>query len=84
MMKIIRQIKSRRMRWAWHVACMGDRRNVYSMLVGKPEGKKPLEKPRHRQEDGIKADLRQIGWGGGGGGFTSFRIGTIGKLSRMR
>jgi hypothetical protein len=42
---------------------MGERRNVYRVLVGKPEGKRPLERPRHRLEDGIKIDLREIGWG---------------------
>jgi hypothetical protein len=61
---IIRQIKSRRMRWAGHMARMGEGRNVYSVLVGKPEGKRPLEKPSRRWEDGIKMDLREIGWGG--------------------
>jgi hypothetical protein len=61
---IIRQIKSRRMRWAGHVACMGGRRNVYRVLVGKPEGKRPLERPRRGWEDGIKMDLGEIGWGG--------------------
>jgi hypothetical protein len=61
---IISQIKSRRMRWAGHVACMGEGRKVYSVLVGKPEGKRPLERPRRRWEDGIKMDLREIGWGG--------------------
>jgi hypothetical protein len=61
---IIRQIKSRRMRWAGHVARMGGGRNVYRVLVGKPEGKRPLERPRRRWEDGIKMDLREIGWGG--------------------
>jgi hypothetical protein len=45
---IIRQIKSRRMRWAGHVANMGEGRNVYRVLVGKPEGKRPLERPRCR------------------------------------
>jgi hypothetical protein len=45
---IIRQIKSRRMRWARHVARIGDGRNVYGVLVGKPEGKRPLERPRRR------------------------------------
>jgi hypothetical protein len=45
---IIRQIKSRGMRWAGHVACMGEERNVYKVLVEKPEGKRPLERPRHR------------------------------------
>jgi hypothetical protein len=54
---IIRQIKSRRMRWAGHVARMGEGRNVYRVLVGKPEGKRPLGRPRRRWEDGIKMDL---------------------------
>jgi hypothetical protein len=58
-----RQIKSRRMRWAGHVARMGQERNVYSVLIGKPEGKRPLERPRRRWEDGIRMDLRKIGWG---------------------
>jgi hypothetical protein len=62
----IRQIKSRRMRWAGHVACMGEGRNVYRVLVGKPEGKRPLEKPRHRCENGIKMDLWGDWLGGGG------------------
>jgi hypothetical protein len=61
---IIRQNNSRRMRWAGHVACMGEGRNVYRVLVGKPEGKRPLERPRHRWEAGIKMDLRETGWGG--------------------
>jgi hypothetical protein len=60
---IIRQIKSRRMRWAGHVTRMGEGRNVYRFLVGKPEGKRPLGRPRRRWEDGIKMDLREIGWG---------------------
>jgi hypothetical protein len=50
---IIRQIKSRRIRWAGHVARMGEGRNVYSVLVGKPEGRRPLGRPRRRWEDGI-------------------------------
>jgi hypothetical protein len=61
---IISQIKSRRMKWAGHVARMGEGRNVYRVLVGKLEGKGPLERPRRRWEDGIKMDLREIGWGG--------------------
>jgi hypothetical protein len=60
---IIRQIKSRRMRRVGHVACMGEKRNVYRVLMGKPEGKRPLERPRHIWEDGIRMDLREIGWG---------------------
>jgi hypothetical protein len=60
---IIRQMKSRRMRWAGHMAGMGGGRNVYRLLVGKPEGKRPLERPRHRWEDGIKMDIREFGWG---------------------
>jgi hypothetical protein len=74
---IIRQIKSRRMRWVGHVARVGKERNVYRVLVGKPEGKRSLEKPRRRWEDGIKMDLREIGWGGWSG-FTWLRIGIIG------
>jgi hypothetical protein len=61
---IIRQIKSKRMRWAGHVTCMGEGRNVYRVLVGKHEGKRPLGRPRRRWEDGIKMDLREMGWGG--------------------
>jgi hypothetical protein len=61
---IIRQIKSRRMRWARHVDCMGGGRNVCRVLVGRPEGKLPLEGPRRRWEDWIKMELREFGWGG--------------------
>jgi hypothetical protein len=61
---MIRQSKSRRMRWAEHAARMGEGRNVYRVLVGKPEGKRPLERPRRRWDDGIRTDLREIGWGG--------------------
>jgi hypothetical protein len=60
---IIRQIKSRRMRWAGHVERMGKGRNVYRVLVGKSEGKRPLGRPSRRWEYGIKVDLREIGWG---------------------
>jgi hypothetical protein len=59
---IIRQIKSRRMRWAGHVACMGEERSVYRVLMGKSEGSRPLGRPRHRWEDGIRMDLREIDW----------------------
>jgi hypothetical protein len=76
---IIRQIKSRRMRWAGHVARMGEGRNVYRVLVGKPEGKRPLGRRRRRWEDGIKMDLREIGWGVWGG-FTRLRTWTTGGL----
>jgi hypothetical protein len=62
---IIRQIKSRRMRWAGHVARMGEGRNVYRVLLGMPEGERPLEKPRRRCEDGTTIDLREFGWGCG-------------------
>jgi hypothetical protein len=60
---IIRQIKSRRLSWAGHVSRMGEERKVYKVLLGKPEGKRPLERPRRRWEDGIRMDLREIGWG---------------------
>jgi len=63
---IIRVIKSNRMRWAGHVARMGDSRGVYNVLMGKPEGKLPLGRPRRRWEDRsiIKMDLQEVGWGG--------------------
>jgi hypothetical protein len=57
---IIRQIKSRRMRWAGHVARMGEGRNVYRVLVDKPEGKRPLVRPRRRWEDGLKWTLGRL------------------------
>jgi hypothetical protein len=60
---IIRVIKSRRQRWAGHVARMGERRGAYRALVGKPEGSRPLVRPRRRWEDNIKMDLREVVWG---------------------
>ncbi|KAJ4433434.1 hypothetical protein ANN_15732 [Periplaneta americana] len=60
---IIRNIKSRRLRWAGHVARMGESRNTYRVLVGRPEGKRPLGRPRRRWEDNIKMDLREVGYG---------------------
>jgi hypothetical protein len=57
---IIRVVNSRRMRWAGHVALMGESRSVYRILVGKSERKKPLGKPRHRWEDNIKMDLQDV------------------------
>jgi hypothetical protein len=78
---IIRQIKSRRMRRVGHVARVGEERNMYRVLVGKPEGNRPLERTRCRREGGVKMDLREIGLGGGGwNGFTWLRIGTVGGL----
>jgi hypothetical protein len=56
---IIRQIKSRRMRWVGHMARRGEGRNVYRVLVGKPEGKRLPGRPRCRWEDGIKMDIRK-------------------------
>jgi hypothetical protein len=61
---IIRMIKSRRIRWAGHVAQTGETRNAYKLLVGKPEGKRPLGRPRRRWADNIKMDLGEIGWDG--------------------
>jgi hypothetical protein len=57
---IVWVIKSRRMRWAGHVARMGDRRGLYGVLVEKPEGKRPLGRPRCRREDNIKMDLQEV------------------------
>jgi hypothetical protein len=64
LLSIIRIIKSRRMRWAGRVARIREKRNVYRILVGKPEGKRPLGRPRCRWEDNIKINFREIGWGG--------------------
>ena len=61
---IVRVIKSKRMRWAGHVARMGERRGLYRILVGKPEGKRPLGRPRCRWEDNIKMDLQEVECGG--------------------
>jgi hypothetical protein len=61
---IIRIIKSRRMRWAGHVARMGGKRKAYRIFVGKPQGNRPLGRPRRRWVDNIKIHLREIGWGG--------------------
>jgi hypothetical protein len=60
---IITQFKSRIMRWARHVALIREERKVYTVLVRKQEGKRPLGRPRHRWEDGIRMDLGEIGWG---------------------
>ena len=60
---IVRVIKSRRMRWAGHVARMGEERGVYRVLVGKPEGKRPLGGPRRRWVDNIRMDLQYMGCG---------------------
>jgi hypothetical protein len=60
---IVRVIKSRRMRWARHVARMGKVRDVYRVLVGNPEGRRPLGIPRHRRDDNIKMDLQEVGFG---------------------
>ena len=57
---IVRVIKSRRMGWAVHVAYMGERRGVYRVLVGKPEGKRPLGRPRRRWWNNIKIDLQEV------------------------
>jgi len=58
---IFQVIKSRRMRWAGHVAFRGERRGVYSFLVGKPEGRRPLGRPKCRWEDNIKMDFQDVG-----------------------
>jgi hypothetical protein len=72
-------IKSKRMRWAGHVACMGEGRGVYKVLVGRPKGKRPLGRPWHRWEDNIKLDLRGIRIDGQTG-FSWLRMGSSGRL----
>ena len=74
---IVGVIKSRRMRWAGHVACMEEGRGVHKVLVGKPEGKRPLGRPRRRWEDNIKMDVQEVGRGLGTG-WSWLRIGTGG------
>jgi len=77
---IIRVIKSRRMRWVEHVACMGEMRNAYKILDGKPDEKRPLVRPRHRLEDNVRIDHPEIEWGGVWTGFTWLRIGASGGI----
>jgi hypothetical protein len=60
---IIRIMKSRRMRWAGHLARMGEKRDAYRLLVGMSEGKRPLGRPRRRWVDNIRMDLGEMGWG---------------------
>jgi hypothetical protein len=55
-------IKSRKMRWVGHVVCMGEMRSAYSILIGKPERKRPFGRLRHRWEDNIRMNLGEIGW----------------------
>jgi hypothetical protein len=76
---IIRAVKLRRMRWAGHVAHMGEMRNSNKILVGRPDENKPLRRTRHRCEKDIKTDLQEIGLGVWVG-FISLRIGTSGRL----
>jgi hypothetical protein len=72
-------IRSSRMRWTGYVARMGEKRNAYRLLVGMPEGKRPLRRPRRRGVDNIKMDLREIRWDGMIG-LIWIRIGTSGGL----
>ena len=60
---IVRVIKSRRMRWAGHVTRVGEEREVYRYLVGKPEGKRPLGRPRRRWVDNVRMNLQEVGCG---------------------
>jgi len=63
---IIWVIQSRKIRWAGHVECVGEKRCVYMVLVGKPEGKRPLGRPKRRREDNIKMDVQKVGCRGNG------------------
>jgi hypothetical protein len=74
---VVRVVKSRIMRWAGHVARMGEGRGVHRVLVGKPEGKRPLRRPRRRSEDNSKVDLQDVG-GVMETGWSWLRIGTDG------
>ena len=64
-LNIVRVIKSRKLRWAGHVSCKEEKRGVYGVLVGKPEGKRRLGRPRRRWEDNINMDLKEVGCGVG-------------------
>jgi hypothetical protein len=75
---IISEIKSRRMKWAGHMAHMEVERKMYKVLLGKPEGKSPLGRLRHRWRMGSKWILKRLAWGGGG--FTWLKIGPGGRL----
>jgi hypothetical protein len=59
----LRVIKSRKIRWEEHIARMGEKRGVFRVLVGKPDGKRPLGRPRRRWDDNIKMDLQEVGGG---------------------
>jgi hypothetical protein len=76
---ILRVVKSRQMKWAGHVAHLGEDRSVHRLLVGKPVGKRPLGKPRCRWEDNIKMDLQEVGaWMELRSGWSWLEIGTGG------
>jgi hypothetical protein len=77
-LNIVWVMKLRRMRWAEHVACMGETRGIYRDVVGKPERKRPLGRPRHRWEDNINMDLQVLGCGVCTGS-SWLRIGTGGR-----
>jgi hypothetical protein len=79
---IIKSIKSGRIRWARHVARMGEKKNAYRLLVEKPEGKRPLGRPIRRWVDNIKMDLVEIGWGDVAG-LVFVRIWKVGDLLRL-
>ena len=81
---IVRVIKSRRLRWAGHVARMEEGRGVHKVLVGKPEGKRPLGRPRCRWEDNIKMDLQEMEGVVGTTGWSWLRIGTGGRCLWVR
>jgi hypothetical protein len=72
-------IKSRRMRWTWYVAYMGDRRGACRVLVERPEGRRPLRRPRNGWEDNIKMNLQEVRWGAWTG-LSWLKMGTGGGL----
>jgi hypothetical protein len=78
LLNIVRVVKSRRMRWAGHVARMGEDRGVHRMLVGKSEGKRPLGRPKRRWEDNIRMNLQEMEGGVVGTEWSWLRIGTGG------
>jgi hypothetical protein len=82
-LNVVPVIESRKMRWAEHVARMGEGRDIYRVLVGKPEGKRPLSRPRGGWEDNVKMCLQEVGCAGRTG-LSWLRIGTGGRHLLMR
>jgi len=78
LLNVIRVVESKRFMWAVHVTVIGDRKDTHMVLVGKPEGKGPLGRPRHRQEYSMKMYVQEVGWGSMWSGLIWLRMETGG------